>query len=472
MGFSPLSVRFPSLIFSCVTVLFIYKLGKRFFNLEIAVFSSLFFIFSNYQTIFAHEARAYALVGMLSVISMYYYLRIIVKHELKTAVLLGFLVSTTLLIYAHYFGFFILITQLICFLLNKELIKKYKKKIFIIGLIIFLLYLPYIRILLNRALDASINGTWLSSTKDLGNLHDVFYIFSNSNTFIYVAFIFIFWLSIAIFIFKSNIQVLEKPILFVIIPLFFLISFSIFIDLPFIWKITSNPLFKIFFITTVFSLIGYLIFSKQNKKLSIQTKIILFWFWLPLILMFLLSLESFPVNIPMFHDRYFIFFSNAFYLQLAILSSLLIKKEQFKYVITIIIIILFGITTKPNISNNRNTEDAIQKIKDLKDNQTIVYLSPSWFDLNFAYYYNIKYFKGYKTDLRELLKQDNIYPISNTSHIGSEHYKEFDRILFLDAGIDSPSSNSGILKKLKESNILENEYEFKELFKVYEFQSK
>lgn len=468
-GITPFSVRFPSLIFSCITVLFVFKLGKRFFNLEIALFASLLFIFSNYQTIFAHEARAYALAGMLSVISMYYYLRILVNHKVKTPVLLSFLVSTILLIYSHYFGFFILIVQVICLLFNKELIKKYWKKFFIVGLIIILLYLPYIRILFNRALDSSINGTWLSPVKDLGNLHDVFHIFSNNNTLIYLVFITVFWLTTAILVYRSSFKVLKKPILFVIIPFFFLTSVSIYVDIPFIWRVTSIPIFKLFFILGVLTLLVFIIFSKHNKKLLIQTKVILFWFWFPLILMFILSLESFPISIPMFHDRYFIFFSNAFYFQLAILSILLINREKVKYVIPIIIILLFAVTTNPNVSNKRNAEETINKVITLKDDQTIIYISPSWFDLNFTYYYNIKYFKEYDKDLGKRLNRENIYPISNESQLEPEHYSQFEKIIFLDAGVDSTVSNNSVLQKLKDNTVLENSYEFEEIFKIYEF---
>lgn len=471
-GISPLSVRFPSLIFSCITVLFIYKLGKRFFNLEIGLLASLFFIFSNYQTLFAHEARAYALVGMLSVISMYYYLRVLINNELKTSILLYFSIATILLIYSHYFGFFILIIQLICFLFNKKLIKKYRKRIFIVSLIIILLYLPYIRILIKRVIDSSMNGTWLSPVEDLGNLHDVFYTFSNNNTLIYLAFIILFWFTLAMLIYRSYFKGIKKPLLVVVIPLLFLTSFSIFIDLPVIWKITANSIFKSFFIITLIALIIFILFTKNNKKLLIQTKVIVFWFWFPLIVMFILSLESFPLNIPMFHDRYFIFFSNAFYFQLAILSSLVIQREKLKFIIPIIIILLFAFTMKPNISNNRNTEEAINKVKALKDDQTIIYISPSWFDLNFTYYYNVKYFEDYEKNLEKRLNRENIYPISNQSHIESNHYSQFERVIFLDAGIGPPVSKNDFLQLLKESTVLLDTHEFKEIFKVYEFKLK
>lgn len=107
-GISEFSVRLPSLIFSVFTVLFIYRIGLRFFNLRVAVIASLLFTFSTYQVLYAHEARAYALMGFLTAVSMFYYLEIIHSKSKSRWKLFWFLLANALLIYTHFFGFFIL----------------------------------------------------------------------------------------------------------------------------------------------------------------------------------------------------------------------------------------------------------------------------------------------------------------------------------------------------------------------------
>jgi uncharacterized membrane protein len=151
-GISPFAVRLPSLLFSCITVGFIYKFGAHFLNKRVGIYAGIIYIFSNYHVVLASEARVYALLGMLAIISMYVFMLLINRIEsaennrsLKTNIGV-LLITNTLLIYAHYFGFFILATQFLFVFTNTWLRKKTWRSALIMGFVIALLYLPNIMV--------------------------------------------------------------------------------------------------------------------------------------------------------------------------------------------------------------------------------------------------------------------------------------------------------------------------------------
>lgn len=136
-GISALAARLPSLIFSTLTVLFIYKLGRSFFYRRVAVTAALLFVFSDYHVLFAHEARAYALLGLLSVVSMYYYLKIVVHENFRFTFIISFVVASVILIYTHYFGLFVLWVQFVFLLFRKDLLYKYRRYFIVWGWLFF-----------------------------------------------------------------------------------------------------------------------------------------------------------------------------------------------------------------------------------------------------------------------------------------------------------------------------------------------
>jgi hypothetical protein len=83
---------------------------------------------------------------------------------------------STLLIYAHYFGFFVLSIQgvhVLCFCKSKlfNFIKYYTA--------IFLLYTPQLVVLLTRFRDSIDHGTWLSPPNGIDSLYNMLWSFSN-----------------------------------------------------------------------------------------------------------------------------------------------------------------------------------------------------------------------------------------------------------------------------------------------------
>ena len=419
-GISEFSVRFPSLIFSSITVLYIYKLGTKFLNKRIALYASIIFIFSNYHILFAHEARVYSLLGLLSVISMYYFMFIIqyitidtkVENNLKSSVrnnLIILVIVDTLIIYSHYFGFFILITQFAFIVSNKKIISKYWKQILICSSIIGLLYLPNIFVVLNRFIESSSNGTWVKPPNGIDSIYNMLRQFSNA------------------------------------------------------------PVVAVFVILILVSSFVKSIINKKIEQKNIYNRLIVFWFVFVFFFMFSIS-----YLIPMFLDRYLMPGAIALSLVLGISIDYIIKIQKYRYIIPIIISLLFAVTVKPNITNKRNVEETVDKIKEIRDSNTLVLICPAHFILNFAYYYNIEIFKDYNTNeiysnVNKSLNLENIYGVNSINEID---LKKWDKVVFLDAAASFSYPNNNIKNQLDSNYNLKNKFKFYEIFNVFEYKSK
>lgn len=178
-GISEVSVRMPSLIFSAFTVLFIYRIGLRFFNLRTAIIASLIFTFSTYQVLYAHEARAYALMGFLTAVSMFYYLEIIHSKNKSTRKLFWFFLANTLLIYTHFFGFFILFIQFFFILFQRKLVTEFYRFLILFVGVMLIAYSPYLWLILSRFSSAA-GGTWVSPPTGINALYEMLRAFSNA----------------------------------------------------------------------------------------------------------------------------------------------------------------------------------------------------------------------------------------------------------------------------------------------------
>src|SRR6266540_3832297 len=103
-GIGKVSVRFLPMLFSSITVVYIFFTGYRFFNYKVGLTAGLLFTFSNYHMIFAHEARVYPLFCLLGTVSMYCFL-LYWRHPTRWKYLVIFTLSNVLMCYGHYFGF-------------------------------------------------------------------------------------------------------------------------------------------------------------------------------------------------------------------------------------------------------------------------------------------------------------------------------------------------------------------------------
>ena len=163
-GISEVSVRLPSAIFGFFSIFMMYKIGKQLFDDNTGIISAFLMAFSGFHIYYSQEARTYSLSVLLTVMSMYFFISLFDKMSHKR--LLGYMLSSLLLIYSHIYGLFIIIAQNIYFisrwfLVHEDRRPNVKKWIFIQSLLI-LLFTPWVGILLGVAARVE-KGYWLQT---------------------------------------------------------------------------------------------------------------------------------------------------------------------------------------------------------------------------------------------------------------------------------------------------------------------
>ncbi|MDZ4757875.1 MAG: glycosyltransferase family 39 protein [Bacteroidota bacterium] len=178
-GVGEFSVRIFSVIISSLTGVFIYKIGFRFFNKQVALTASILFLFSNYHTFFSHEARCYTMLGLFTAASFYFFLHIIMGKPKKVTMACYILVNT-LILYLHYFGAWVLFSQAIASVLVHFIYKRKIRAIIVSNFMVCLFYAPVLYILFQKiSLDKNWDYSWLGKVTGLEPLYDMIWAFSN-----------------------------------------------------------------------------------------------------------------------------------------------------------------------------------------------------------------------------------------------------------------------------------------------------
>lgn len=408
-GISELSVRFPSLLLSALTVVFVYKIGKQFFTYPIALTASLVFTFSNLHLSLAHEARVYCLFAFLSTLSMYSFLVLCNKKQTALYSYLILLLVNTLLIYAHYFGFFILIIQSISMLFLSELRKKLMPNYLLYLLGLAIVYLPNVKILMVQFYQSSSNGTWVLPPMGLESVYNM------------------------------------------------------------LWQFCNKPFTTLFVI--VILLLSFAQFLKRHdfKRVSTNAQIILIWFLFPFLFMFIISywipmfLDRYLIFVSV--GFYLLVALSAAYLIQTTQFKLIIPS-----ILVLLFLVTFN-PNIDNKRHTKETIEKVVSLKDNRTKVVICpyefmpnfayYYDPTIFkETDDRKPYHL---------LAEKLIAQQIYAVYSITDV---HIHDSDRVIFLDAASNFSYPENHILKTLEQTHTLVNTYPFYEIFKVYEFERK
>jgi mannosyltransferase len=406
-GISAFSVRFLSVIFSTLIVWVLFEIGKRFLSIRIGVTASLLYSFSNLNLLLAHEARVYSLFGLLTVVSMYFFLAICNKKMALSYFILLF-ITNCLLVYSHYFGSFVIAVQAIAVFIIKDIRKSIFKPYLVYTLILICSFIPIILTMINR-FSGAMPGTWVEKPNGLASLYDM------------------------------------------------------------LWSFSNQPVTTVFCITILILLSIKLIFRKKQIPFSLNEKVIVLWFAFPFFFMFGISYKM-----PMYLDRYLIFVSTAYYLTIAIAISHFFEKALYKNIISAVFVLFFLFTFNPNKSNKSRVVEIVNKVKELKDENTTVVICDHYYMLNFAYYYDKNIFCSIDNgnqygEMLNKLNDEKIYPVNTADNIpyGTDNF------IFIDAGANSAYPDNHIADSLNKRFVLKQKFVYHDNLKlfVYEKQS-
>ncbi len=147
-GSSEFMGRVYGILLSTLTLALLYQIGQSWFrNWRFGLFVAAGLGVNAYFTIYAMEIRPYPLIMLAATFSMWSFGRWLARRSMRTALIYG--LSLALLLYIHYFLVFLILAQVIYFLLSRPTPILLRQGLSAAG-IAFLLWLPWFPIFLNQ----------------------------------------------------------------------------------------------------------------------------------------------------------------------------------------------------------------------------------------------------------------------------------------------------------------------------------
>ena len=151
-GYSEISLRLPSVIFSLLAGYFVYKTVKFIGSDSQAIWSAVLFLFNPLIVYYSQEARMYMLAVWLLSITFFYFIKVVKHNYLKDDFMFGFLSALSFLMF---YGSIFFSLAMILYLFLK---KKYRAGL-ISSSILVLTFLLISPLLLRQLINAKISLT-------------------------------------------------------------------------------------------------------------------------------------------------------------------------------------------------------------------------------------------------------------------------------------------------------------------------
>jgi uncharacterized membrane protein len=109
-GDSEAALRSLSAVVGVLLVLVVYLVGRRLGGSGVGLTAALLAAVSEFFVHYSQEARVYSLLALLAALSYYFFIRLL--DGARTGAVVGYVLATTALVYAHTYGLFVLAAQI------------------------------------------------------------------------------------------------------------------------------------------------------------------------------------------------------------------------------------------------------------------------------------------------------------------------------------------------------------------------
>lgn len=262
-GFTEFSGRSFSAFTGSLSIIAIYFLGKEVANKNVGIYAALLVSINYFLVYFSQEARSYSLMFLLAVMS-YLYLFKALRTQKKLDVSF-YILFTILLIYTHYFGFFLAGSQFFIFLYY-FILEKNRKQLIKIGLVTAIIIgastIPILYYILNNSSEISSERMAWCPAPTADFFISYFRTYFASRYLSMVFFALLLYLIIIMYLKKStNIKIIVSLIIWIVISYF----------LPYIKSILSDPIltprYTIGVLPAIIVMIAMAINAIQNNKI-------------------------------------------------------------------------------------------------------------------------------------------------------------------------------------------------------------
>ena len=157
-GISEVAVRSLSVVLGIGAILITYFIGRELFSQRVGLIAGFLSAISYFHIFYSQEARPYALMLFLSLLSYFFFIKIL-KQD-KKSYYIGYFLANLLLGYTHVYGFFTMASQILFFVFFWSKYKVQRWKLIATLVATFFGLVPLAFLLGHRALTVAAHGFW------------------------------------------------------------------------------------------------------------------------------------------------------------------------------------------------------------------------------------------------------------------------------------------------------------------------